>query len=136
MEIIKMEEMTKREQTPVSSSVEQLFSPENAFSPDVSIFDNRESLIFSIDVPGVKKGDVQIEIDENNTLLIRAKSSFKEPEGKMILNEVAFGNYFRAFSLSNEFDKNKISGTVENGVLTVNIPRREDVKPKKIQINA
>ncbi len=132
-----MDEMAKREQTPIASaSAEQLISPENAFSPDVSIYDNREALIFSVDLPGVKKGDVNIEIDENNVLVIKAKSSFFSPEGSLILREVSFGDYYRAFSLSDEFDKDKVSGTLENGVLTVMVPRREDVKPKRIQINA
>jgi HSP20 family molecular chaperone IbpA len=132
-----MDEMAKREQTPVSSaSAEQLISPESAFSPDVSIYDNKEALIFSIDLPGVRKGDVNIEIDENNVMIVRAKSSFKSPDGNLVLHEVSFGDYYRAFSLSNEFDKNKVNGALENGVLTIMVPRREDAKPKKIQINA
>jgi HSP20 family protein len=132
-----MNEMEKREQTPAAiSSAEQLISPENAFSPDVSIYDNREALIFSIDLPGVKKGDVSIEIDESNVVVVRAKSTFKAPEGNLVLREVSFGDFYRAFTLSNEFDKDKVNATFENGVLTLLVPRREDVKPKKIQINA
>ncbi len=132
-----MHEIAKLEQMPVpSASAEQLISPENAYLPDTSIFDNKESLIFSIDLPGVKKGDVNIEIDENNSLIIRAKSNFKAPECTVIVNELSFGDYYRAFSLSNEFDKNKVSGSIENGVLNIIVPRKEDVKPKRIQINA
>lgn len=132
-----MDELSKREQTPVAATAaEQLISPEKAFSPDVSIFDNREALIFSIDVPGVKKGDVNIEVDENNVMTVRARTSFKEPDSDCLVREVSFGDYYRAFALSDEFDKGKINGSLENGVLTVIVPRREDVKPKKIQINA
>jgi HSP20 family protein len=132
-----MNEMEKREQTPVAtSSAEQLISPESAFSPDVSICDNREALIFSVDLPGVKKGDVSIEIDESNIVIVRAKSTFKPPEGNLVFREVAFGDFYRAFTLSNEFDKDKVNASFENGVLTLIVPRREDVKPKKIQISA
>lgn len=132
-----MDEIAKREQMPVSSaSAEQLISPENAYSPDASIFDNKEALIFSIDLPGVKKGDVKIEIDENNVMIVRAKSNFKAPNGTVIIKEVSFGDYYRAFSLSNEFDKNNVSCSLENGVLTIMVPRKEDVKPIRIQINA
>lgn len=132
-----MEEIGKREQVPVgNSSVEQLVSPTNSYSPDVSIYDNREALIFSVDLPGVRKGDVSIEIDENNVLSIKGKTSFNEPEGKGMVKEFEIGNYYRAFSISEEFDKNNITGKLENGVLEIILPRREEVKPKKIQISA
>ena len=67
-----MAEVGKREQIPAgNASIEQLVSPSNSFSPDVNIYDNREALIFSVDMPGVRKGDVSIEIDENNILSIK-----------------------------------------------------------------
>lgn len=132
-----MAEFGKREQIPVeNSSIEQLVSPSNSYSPDVNIYDNSEAFIFSIDMPGVKKGDVSIEIDENNILSIKGKTSFIEPEGKGMVKEFDVGNYYRAFSISEEFDKNNISGKMENGVLEIIMPRREEVKPRKIQINA
>ena len=132
-----MAELSKREQTPVqSSTAEQLVSAQNAFSPDVNIYDNREALILSIDIPGVHKGDVSVEVDENNVLSIRAKTSFTAPEGTPLLEEFEPGDYFRSFTLSNEFQNDRISGKLEKGVLEVIIPRREDVKPRKIQISA
>ncbi|HON09735.1 MAG TPA: Hsp20/alpha crystallin family protein [Chitinispirillaceae bacterium] len=132
-----MAELTKRGQIPVErSSAEQLLSPGKSYSPDVNIYDNKEALIFTMDIPGVHKGDVNVEIDENNVLSIKAKDSFKEPEGTSLLKEFDIGDYYRAFTISNEFDKDKISGKLENGVLEIIIPRREEVKPKKIQISA
>jgi HSP20 family molecular chaperone IbpA len=77
-----------------------------------------------------------VEIDENNVLAVRAKSSFTAPEKRELLKEFEVGDYYRAFTVSNEFDKERLSGVIENGVLQVMLPRREDVKPKKIQIKA
>ena len=132
-----MADLSKREQKPVqSASAEQLVSPENAFLPDVNIYDNREALILTIDLPGVRKGDVFIEVDENKVMSIRAKSSFREPEGSALVCEFIPGDFFRSFTLSNEFDTEKVTGKLDNGVLEVIIPRREDVKPRKIEINA
>ena len=106
-----MAELTKRGHIPVErSSAEQLLSPGNSYSPDVNIYDNKETLIFTIDIPGVRKGDVKVEIDENNVLSIKAKDSFKEPEGTSLLKEFDIGDYYRAFTIGNEFDKDKISG--------------------------
>ncbi|MFP4164582.1 MAG: Hsp20/alpha crystallin family protein [Chitinispirillaceae bacterium] len=132
-----MAEASRREQKPVqSASAEQLVSPENAFSPDVNIYDNREALIISMDMPGVKKGNVNIEVDENKVMSVRAKSSFQAPEGTSLVQEFTPGDFYRSFTLSNEFITDKISGKLENGVLEVIIPRREDVKPRRIEISA
>lgn len=129
-------EIAKREKQEVrQASPEQLVDAGNAFSPDVDIYDTKESLVMVLDLPGVPKGDVGIEIDENNVLSIRAKTSFDEPEG-IVYKEFNSGNYYRAFTLSDEFDKDKINAKLENGVLQLTIPRREEVKPRKVQISA
>ena len=129
-------EISKREKQEVrGTSPEQLVEASNAYSPDVDIYDNKDSLVLFLDIPGVAKGDVGIEIDENNVLSIRAKTSYEEPEG-LIYKEFNTGNYFRAFTLSDEFNKDAVEAKLENGVLKIIIPRREEVKPRKIQINA
>ncbi len=129
-------ELEKREKREVeASTAEQLVSAANAYSPDVDIADSEEAMLFAVDLPGVEKGDVKIEVDENNILTIRARNSFKEPEGTAV-RQYRIGDYFRAFSIGEEFDKTKISGKLENGVLLVTIPRREEAKPKRIEISA
>ncbi len=129
-------ELEKRGKREVeSSSAEQLVETAHSYSPDVDICDSEDSMTFIVDLPGVEKGDVKIEVDENNILSIRAKNSFREPEGAAV-RQYRVGDYYRAFSISEEFDKDKISGKLENGVLTVSIPRREEAKPRRIEISA
>jgi len=129
-----MTELEKREQKEVTTtSAEQLTDVKNSYKPDVDIFYGEDKLFLSMDLPGVKKGDVNIEVDENNTLIIKAKSSFTEPEGPLY-KQFRVGNYYRAFTLSDEFDRDKISATLENAVLEIIIPKKEEVKPKKLEI--
>jgi HSP20 family protein len=133
--IIMLWEINKREKQEVNqATAEQLISAGNAYSPDVDIVDNKDALCFVIDLPGVAKGDVAIDIDENNVLSVRAKTSLKEPEGA-VLKQFESGNYYRAFSLSDEFNKDAVNATLENGVLEITIPRREEMKPRKVQIS-
>ncbi len=130
------DELSKREKTEVTStSAEQLIDASNAYSPDVDIFDDKNGLTFVMDVPGVKKGDVRIEVDENNVFSVRAKSSFTEPEN-LVAQEFRTGDYYRAFTISDDFDKGMIKATLENGVLEIYVPRREEVKPHKVEISA
>jgi len=127
-------ELEKKEQKEVTStSAEQLIDLKNAYKPDVDIYNNQDGLIMVMDLPGVRKGDVSIEIDENNTLIVRGKSSFREPENR-VYKQFGLGNYYRAFTISNEFDKDRVSALIENGVLELTIPRREAVKPKRVEI--
>jgi HSP20 family molecular chaperone IbpA len=87
-----------------------------------------------MDLPGVVKGDVKIEVDENNILSVRAKTSYHDQDG-IVLQEFESGNYYRAFSLSDEFSRDAINVTFENGVLEITVPRKEEHRPNKIEIN-
>jgi HSP20 family protein len=124
----------KEKQEVTTTSAEQLVDSKNSYKPDVDIYNSEDNLILVADLPGIKKGDVSIDVDENNVLTLKAKSNVENTSGA-IYRQFNTGNYFRAFTLSNEFNKDKISARLENGVLEITIPRREEVKPKRIQIN-
>ncbi|MBN1131352.1 MAG: Hsp20/alpha crystallin family protein [Chitinispirillaceae bacterium] len=129
-------ELEKREKTEVSTTAaERMNEAGISFSPDVDIYVSDDDALFRVDMPGVEKGNVKIEVDETDTLVIRAKNSINEPE-KVLVRQFDIGNYFRAFQIGDEFDKEKINGRLENGLLEIRIPKREEAKPKKIAINA
>jgi HSP20 family protein len=117
-----------------ASLMEAATNAEKFFSPVVDVYDNKESLVIIMDLPGVVKGDAKIEIDENNVLSVRAKANFHEPEGAVI-SEFESGNYYRAFSLNDEYNRDAISARFDNAVLEISIPRKEEVRPKKIEIS-
>lgn len=128
--------MVKKEQHEVThNGAEQLIDQGNAFSPNCDVHVSGDGALFLFDLPGVEKGDVAIEIDEDNSLVVRAKNSHTEP-GEAAVKEYRIGDYYRSFKLNNEYDKNGVTAALENGVLRVTVPRREEVKPHKIEINA
>ena len=127
-------DLEKREKKAVNhTAAEQIDQAGPSYSPDVDIYASDDTLVMAVDLPGVKKGDVTINLDENNALVIKAKNTFTEPEGA-VLKQYNIGDYYRAFQISDDYDKEKISATLENGLLEVTIPKREEVKPKKIEI--
>jgi len=129
-------EIEKREKQEVgSTAAEQLRHSGPAYSPDVDIYITDDEALFLIDLPGVNKGEVTIEVDETDSLIIRGTNGFKEPDNA-VLRQYRTGNYYRAFQLSKEYDKEKISAKLENGLLEVTIPKREEAKPKRIEIKA
>ena len=125
----------KEKQEVTHTAAEQLIDAGNAYKPDVDIFINENEVVFTIDLPGVDKGDVSIEITENDTLVIKAKNSHVEPENPLV-RQYGIGNYYRAFQISDELNKGKVDAKLENGMLEITIPKREETKPRKIAIKA
>ncbi|MDB5104992.1 MAG: hypothetical protein JWP91_2681 [Fibrobacteres bacterium] len=116
-------------------NAESLLELQNAFLPDAGIYETEDNLFVRLDLPGVEKGQVQIEVDETNTLQIRARNEFQEPDG-IVFREFSVGDYYRSFRLGEEFSKDNISAKLEDGVLELAIPKREEVKPRRISIKA
>jgi HSP20 family protein len=127
-------ELEKREKQEIgTTAAEKLENSGPAFSPDVDIYVSEDALFMAVDLPGVAKGDVTIQFDESNALIINAKTSQREPEN-CVLRQFNSGNYYRAFQLSDDYDKDKVTAVLENGLLKITIPKREEVKPRKIEI--
>ena len=120
---------------PAGAVVEPIVDPGTAYQPDVDIVENGDSLALYIDLPGVAAGGTRIEADENNILTVKARNSFREPEGAL-MRQAALGDYFRAFQLGSEYDRDRISATLKDGVLTVHIPKREEARTRRIEIKA
>lgn len=129
-------ELEKRGKQEVgTTAAEQLQHSGTAYSPDVDIYTSDDEAVFAVEMPGVGKGDVTIQVDESDLLIIRGKNSHREPENS-VLRQHDVGDYYRVFQLSDEYDKDKISAKLENGLLELTIPKREEAKPKRIEIKA
>lgn len=104
------------------------------YVPDVDILEDSESIRLVADIPGAAQSDVDVTV-ENNILTINASATISTPEGCTLAGqEYGIGNYHRDFSLSDSIDVDGIKATVKNGVLEVVIPKREEVKTRKIKI--
>jgi HSP20 family protein len=84
------------------------------------------------DLPGVKKEDLNIEV-EDNILTIQARAHH-EMEGEPIYRELDLVNFFRQFQLSNQVDTTKISAEFRSGVLKLTLPGAEQAKPKQFSV--
>jgi HSP20 family protein len=91
-----------------------------------------ESLLLA-DLPGVKPEDVDVRFD-NGELIIDGRCAPRHEGANYLLSEYGVGDFYRAFSISEHIDWQKISAELKNGVLTVHLPKAETVKPKKITV--
>lgn len=101
-------------------------------SPAVDIYETEDGLTVLADVPGVDKNDVEIHVDDK-ILTIRGTVSLPKRRG-MVSEEFGMLNYFRQFRLSDEVDQGKIKASIDQGVLTLRLPKAERAKPRRIEV--
>ncbi len=106
------------------------------FSPLTDIVETDQGVALMLEMPGVAPDDVDISL-EKRVLTIRGKVKPTRPENlELAFAEYGEGDYERAFTMSEDFDPEKIAAEMRNGVLTLTLPRAEEKKPKKIAVKA
>lgn len=115
-------------------SWENLLSTEGSYAPLVDIYETNDEFILTADMPGVKKEDVNLKLEEGS-MLIFGKINYQDIlDHRFILKEKETGHFFRKFKISDTIDETKISAKFENGQLVVILPKHERVKPRTINI--
>jgi len=108
--------------------------PEFVLRPVVDIFENDHGITMLADLPGVSNDRLNLQVDKD-TLKITGDAAIGAAQGmEPLWAEIRSTRYERAFTLSSELDAENITAAMKNGVLTVNIPKRAEVRPRKIQV--
>lgn len=107
-----------------------------SWAPPVDIAETPERLVFTVEVPGFKQEDLSLNV-EAGVLTLRGERKFeKKTENKNFHRiERSYGQFVRSFSLPVNVDASKIEANLEGGVLTVELAKREESKPKAIPIS-
>ena len=106
------------------------------FRPATDILEREDGFHILMDMPGVRKEDMTIDLQENE-LSVTGRSTFISREGERFV-EMQFGEceYARSISISDIVDRERIKANLENGVLELWLPKVEKVQPKRITIAA
>jgi len=107
-----------------------------AWAPAVDIYETEQELVVKADLPDVDPKDLDIRV-ENNILTIRGERKFEKKvnEENYLRVERSYGSFARSFTLANTVNSEAIKAEYHNSVLTLNIPKREEAKPKQIKVN-
>ena len=109
-------------------------SQESALRPAVDIFETDDGITLQADMPGVSKDRLNLRMDGAN-LLVEGRIGIAPQEGMQALYaDVRAAVYRRSFMLSNEFEADKIDANLKDGVLTVRIPKRAELRPRRIEV--
>ena len=107
---------------------------EQFITPPASVREISDGYTLEIEMPGVKKDGLEISV-ENNELTIIGRRSLPQIEATLIHRESRPENFRRAFELDPSIDLSKISARIDQGVLTLTLPKAEQVKPRKITVS-
>jgi len=107
----------------------------STWAPAVDIFETEKELVLTAEIPGVDEKDVEIKI-EDNTLSLKGERKFEKETKEENYHRIerSYGSFYRAFTLPNSIDPEKIQATHENGVLKITMPKRDELQPRKVKI--
>lgn len=113
-----------------------IFSKADNFAPACEVLDEEKSYLISLDVPGIRKEDIDLEFKDNHLIVTGERKDLGKKERENILrSERRYGRFSRVFSLPQNLDTDSIEATYENGVLNIHLPKEAKSQPRKIQIN-
>jgi HSP20 family protein len=107
---------------------------EPAVRPAVDVFETEEGITLRADMPGVSKDRLDLRVDGTNLLIEGRIGIAPREQMQPLYADVRSAVYRRNFLLSNELEAGKIDADLKDGVLTVRIPKRQELRPRRIEV--
>jgi HSP20 family protein len=106
------------------------------WAPPVDVAEEQDRILVKVEAPGMEEKDLQIHF-QDGMLTVRGERQFERKDDRNYHRiERAYGTFTRTFSLPRSVDASAIVANYRNGVLEIEIPKREEAKPRQIQINS
>ena len=108
----------------------------SSFVPAVDIYEDEHYVTVKMEVPGIDQKDIDVRL-ENNTLTVRGERKFDKDEKEENFHRIErrYGSFYRAFTLPNTLDGEKVQADYENGILKIKLAKKAEAKPKQIRVN-
>jgi HSP20 family protein len=108
--------------------------PAEYVAPEVNIFETGEGYVLEAEMPGVSKDGLEITIEGTEITIVGRRYRGEAP-GEPLFQESSHADYRRVFELDPAIDTARIAARVEQGVLTLTLPKAEKVKPRRITVD-
>lgn len=110
-------------------------TPVKRYIPATDIVENKNQLLVFMDMPGVEKNNITVKLEKNVLTIDGVIDMKRYSELKPLYTEYNIGNYTRQFELSSTIDQSKIEAKMDDGVLSLVLPKVPETLPRTIQIN-
>lgn len=106
------------------------------WTPAVDIYEKTDSVVVKAELPGVEKDQISVEV-KDGILTLRGERKFERDVKEESYHRIerAYGSFLRSFSLPVSVDQDKVSAKFKDGVLEVELPKKEKAKPKQIKVD-
>jgi HSP20 family molecular chaperone IbpA len=109
-------------------------APQIVLRPPTDIFEDAEGITLQMDVPGAARERLKLQVNRNQ-LDVEADARIDMPQDmEAVYADVRATHYQRTFALSSELDAERIEAALKDGVLTLRIPKRAELCPRKIEV--
>ena len=133
-ENVENKEISVREKEEIKKDDGEFTKAGVSYSPAVDIYETNDAITLLADLPGVEKEDLDINV-EDRQLTITGLVKPSEDRFQAVYTEYGIGGYTRNFRLGDTIDQSKINASLNNGVLTLVLPKADRLKPRKIAIS-
>ena len=105
-------------------------------TPAVDVVERAKEFVVTADLPGVKKEDIQITLQDSVlSISAESKKQSEEKQGERVIRrERRYGKYLRTMQLGQDIDESNVKASFNNGVLELTLPKKEEVQPKKVTV--
>lgn len=108
--------------------------PRKAYTPTVDILEKKDEIIVTADMPGIDEKSVDLSLEKNVLTIYGMTDPEPQKTSRPFYAEYGVGDYQRAFTISEEIDREGIRATVKNGVLRLVLPKAQAAKTRKIEV--
>jgi HSP20 family protein len=125
LQVQKKRELDEKEETTIAARV---------FLPNADIYETQDALRVILEMPGVEKDNVEVHVEEG-VLNVAGRLDLSKYKGlQPLYTEYNIGHYSRSFRLSSKIDQSKIGAEMNDGVLSLTLPKVEEAKPQTIKV--
>lgn len=121
--------LAKRNETTPAAAVERV----QYVTPAVNLHQDAEGYVLELEMPGVSREGVEIMVNDGQLTIVGRRNA-DQPKGHSVYAERRSADYRRVFDLDPGIDTSKTSAAIEQGLLTVRLPKVEAAKPRKIEV--
>ena len=104
------------------------------WTPAVDVVETDDAFVLVAELPGVRREDIDVEVDDRRLEISGRRLPVEEGQS-FVRMERSYGPFRRSFELDPSIDAGKISAKIEQGVVTLTLPKAEQVKPRRITVS-
>jgi len=129
-------EVMQRDNGSAAAQSRKTPNAESVLRPPVDIYETGEGIVLHADMPGVSKERLSLRVEGNNLLVEGSIGIAPQEQMTALYADVRSTLYRRSFALSQELEADKIDANLKDGLLTVRIPKRAELRPRRIEVKS